>query len=60
MAVQNKGRSILDRDRVLFWGGLIFSLTQLLLPIFMTLIDLQLRAIHIINGISLASLDYPY
>lgn len=60
MAVQNKGRSILDRDRVLFWGGLIFSLTQLLLPIFMTLIDLQLRAIHIIMGISLASLAYPY
>ena len=60
MAVQNKGRSILDRDRVLFWGGLTFSLTQLLLPIFMNLIDLQLRAIHIIMGISLASLAYPY
>jgi len=60
MAVQNKGRSILDRGRVLFWGGLIFSLTQLLLPIFMNLIDLQLRAIHIIMGISLASLAYPY
>lgn len=60
MAVQNKGRSILNRDRVLFWGGIIFSLTQLLLPIFMTLIDLQLRAIHIVLGISLASLAYPY
>ena len=60
MAVQNKGRPILNRDRVLFWGGIIFSLTQLLLPIFMTLIDLQLRAIHIVLGISLASLAYPY
>ncbi|MCK9268499.1 MAG: TRAP transporter fused permease subunit [Alkaliphilus sp.] len=50
----------MDRGRVLFWGGLIFSLTQLLLPIFMNLIDLQLRAIHIIMGISLASLAYPY
>jgi TRAP transporter 4TM/12TM fusion protein len=60
MVIQNKGRSILDRDRVLFWGGIIFALTQLLLPIFMNLIDLQLRAIHVIMGISLASLAYPY
>ncbi|MDD3818882.1 MAG: TRAP transporter fused permease subunit [Actinomycetota bacterium] len=60
MVIQNKGRSILDRDRVLFWGGIIFALTQLLLPIFMNLIDLQLRAIHVILGISLASLAYPY
>ncbi|MDX9798722.1 MAG: TRAP transporter fused permease subunit [Bacteroidales bacterium] len=50
----------MDRDRVLFWGGIIFALTQLLLPIFMNLIDLQLRAIHVILGISLASLAYPY
>jgi TRAP transporter 4TM/12TM fusion protein len=60
MAIQNKGRSILDRNQVLFWGGIIFALTQLILPIFITLIDLQLRAIHIILGVSLASLAYPY
>lgn len=31
-----------------------------MLPIFVSLIDLQLRAIHVILGISLASLAYPY
>ncbi|MDD4897082.1 MAG: TRAP transporter fused permease subunit, partial [Atribacterota bacterium] len=50
----------MDRNQVLFWGGIIFALTQLILPIFITLIDLQLRAIHIILGVSLASLAYPY
>lgn len=30
------------------------------LPIFASLIDLQLRAVHIILGISLASLTFPY
>ncbi len=60
MAVQNKGRIILNRNQLLFWGGVIFALTQLVLPIFVSLIDLQLRAIHIIMGISLASLAYPY
>ncbi len=60
MTFQNKGRIILNRNQLLFWGGVIFALTQLVLPIFVSLIDLQLRAIHIIMGISLASLAYPY
>jgi len=51
---------ILDRNSILFWGGLIFAIIQLVLPIFVSLIDLQLRAVHIIFGVSLASLAYPY
>lgn len=60
MVFKKKESSLLDRNQVLFWGGLIFAITQLVLPIFANLIDLQLRAIHIILGASLASLSYPY
>jgi len=60
MSVQINKSKIFSRTNVLFWGGLIFAITQLTLPIFASLIDLQLRAIHIILGISLASLAFPY
>ncbi len=60
MTVQISKSKIFNRTNVLFWGGLIFAITQLVLPIFVSLIDLQLRAIHVILGISLASLAYPY
>ncbi|PKP60932.1 C4-dicarboxylate ABC transporter permease [Candidatus Atribacteria bacterium HGW-Atribacteria-1] len=60
MTVQISKSKIFNRTNVLFWGGLIFAITQLTLPIFVSLIDLQLRAVHIILGISLASLAYPY
>jgi len=60
MAIQIDKSKIFNRTNVLFWGGLIFAITQLTLPIFASLIDLQLRAIHIILGISLASLAFPY
>lgn len=60
MAVQMKKGKVFNRNNILFWGGIIFALTQLILPIFFSLIDIQLRAIHIILGVSLASLSYPY
>jgi len=60
MSVRIDKGKIFNRTNVLFWGGIIFAITQLTLPIFASLIDLQLRAIHIILGISLASLAFPY
>jgi TRAP transporter 4TM/12TM fusion protein len=60
MALRISKSKVLNRTNILFWGGLIFAIVQLVLPIFVSLIDLQLRAIHIISGISLASLAYPY
>jgi len=60
MAIRIDKSKIFNRTNVLFWGGLIFAITQLTLPIFASLIDLQLRAIHVILGISLASLAFPY
>jgi len=60
MTVQISKSKIFNRTNVLFWGGLIFAITKLVLPIFVSLIDLQLRTVHIILGISLASLAYPY
>lgn len=60
MSVQINKSKIFNRTNVLFWGGLIFAVNQLTFPIFLSLIDLQLRAIHIILGISLASLAFPY
>ncbi|MBN2394852.1 MAG: TRAP transporter fused permease subunit [Candidatus Atribacteria bacterium] len=60
MSVQINKNKVFNRTNILFWGGLIFATTQLVLPIFVSLIDLQLRAVHIILGISLALLAYPY
>lgn len=47
-------------QNVLFVGGLVFALFQLVLPVFIHLIDLQLRAVHVMLGISLAFLAYPF
>src|SRR5512139_2798042 len=44
---------------ILFVGGLIFALFQLVLPVFVHLIDLQLRSLHVLLGISLSFLAYP-
>lgn len=60
MSVQINKNKIFNRTNILFWGGLIFATTQLVFPIFLSLIDLQLRAVHIILGISLALLVCPY
>ena len=48
------------KDRVLFWGGLLFALIQLVVPVYVYLIDLQMRAIHVGIGISLAFFIYPF
>ena len=48
------------KDRVLFWGGLVFALVQLVVPVYVYLIDLQMRAIHVGIGISLAFFIYPF
>lgn len=45
---------------VLFVGGLGFALFQLVLPVFVHLIDLELRALHVLFGISLAFFQYPF
>ncbi|MEW6670134.1 MAG: TRAP transporter fused permease subunit [Thermodesulfobacteriota bacterium] len=45
--------------KVLFAGGLLFALIQLVLPVYVYLIDLQLRSIHVGMGISLAFFIYP-
>lgn len=60
MSVRIDKGKIFNRTNILFWGGLIFAITQLTLSIFVPLIDLQLRAVHIILGISLASLAFIY
>jgi TRAP transporter 4TM/12TM fusion protein len=47
------------KEKLLFWGGLVFALIQFIVPVYVYLIDLQLRAIHVGIGISLAFLIYP-
>ena len=44
----------------MFWGGLLFALIQLVVPVYVYLIDLQMRAIHVGIGISLAFFIYPF
>jgi len=48
------------KDRVLFWGGLLLALIQFIVPVYVYLIDLQMRAIHVAIGISLAFFIYPF
>jgi TRAP transporter 4TM/12TM fusion protein len=48
------------KEKLLFWGGLAFALIQFIVPVYVYLIDLQLRAIHVGIGISLAFLIYPF
>lgn len=48
------------KRNTLFLGGLVFALAQLIIPMFFPLIDLQLRSIHIILGVSLALLSFPF
>ncbi len=48
------------KNKILFWGGLLFALIQLIVPVYVYLIDLQMRAIHVALGISLAFFIYPF
>jgi len=59
MSIQTNKNFVFSRFNILFWGGMFFAVCQLVIPIFVSLIDLQLRALHIIMGISLASLAFP-
>ena len=47
MTVQISKSKIFNRTNILFWGGLIFAITQLVLPIFVSLKAMQ---IHMISG----------
>ncbi len=46
--------------KILFVAGLLLSATQLILPVFVPMLDLQLRSIHVAFGISLALLVFPF
>jgi TRAP transporter 4TM/12TM fusion protein len=47
-------------NRFLFWGCLVFAVFQLFVPIFVPLYDLQLRAIHVFLGNSIALLAISF
>ncbi|WP_024822684.1 TRAP transporter permease [Aminobacterium mobile] len=48
-------------DKILFWSGIIFSLTQLIVPMFFQhLLDIQVRALHVALGVSIALLHCPF
>ena len=48
------------KRHILFWGGLALALIHLTFPIFLELIDIQMRAIHVGLGVSLALLNFPF
>ncbi|HHZ03878.1 MAG TPA: TRAP transporter fused permease subunit [Acetomicrobium hydrogeniformans] len=48
------------KTSVIFWLAVALSVAQLTVPIFFHLLDLQLRAIHVGLGISLAALVFPF
>lgn len=48
------------KGNAIFWGAILFALAQLIIPIFLPLIDLQLRSIHVFFGVSLALLSFPF
>ena len=47
------------KARILFWGGVLFAFVQLTIPVFFSLLDLQLRSLHVVLGVSLALLAFP-
>lgn len=47
------------RPRALFWTGLAFALFQLIVPVFVPLYDMQLRALHVMLGVSVIILATP-
>jgi len=50
----------LKKQHILFAGGLLFALVQLVVPVYLHLIDIQLRSIHVGLGLSLALLAFPF
>ncbi|ADE57817.1 MAG: TRAP transporter fused permease subunit [Aminobacterium colombiense] len=48
-------------NHFLFWSGIVFSLTQLIVPMFFqNLLDIQVRALHVTLGVSIALLCFPF
>ena len=47
------------RSRILFFVALIFTVFQLVAPVYIDFYDLQLRSIHIVFGLSVVFLLYP-
>ena len=60
MAQETVGKKGTFKDTLLFCGGLLLALVQLIVPVYVYLIDLQLRAIHVGLGISLAFFIFPF
>ncbi|HAG22689.1 MAG TPA: hypothetical protein DCG87_05280, partial [Synergistaceae bacterium] len=48
------------KSKIVIWGGLVFATAQLIVPVFIPLVDIQLRALHIIMGLSVALLAFPF
>ncbi len=48
------------KTSIIFWTAVALSTVQLTVPIFLQLLDLQLRAIHVGLGLSLAVLVFPF
>ena len=48
------------KTSMIFWLAVTLSVVQLTIPVFLHLLDLQLRAIHVGIGISLAALVFPF
>lgn len=59
MAEASIDRLHTTKARILFWGGVLFALVQLTVPVFLSLLDLQLRSLHVVLGVTLALLAFP-
>jgi len=58
--VESENKSGGFRSSFIWGGGLVFALFQLVLPVYVHFIELQLRAIHVAIGLSLAFLIFPF
>lgn len=47
------------RTRAVFWIGLAFALFQLIVPVFVPLYDMQLRALHVLLGVCTVIIAMP-
>lgn len=47
------------RTKITYWVALVFSLFQLIVPVFVPLYDMQLRAIHVLLGLWIIYLIVP-
>jgi len=48
------------RARTLFWVGLAFALFQLIVPVFVSLYDMQLRSLHVMLGVTTIIIAAPW